>query len=422
MFILVVPAYGNTELEGVLEGAPYRIVVPTNWNGTLLIYSRGTGSSFLPNGKVGISPLTNVVGVDPAISNQDAAILEEQLLADGYALAASAYSDQGLWVVDAGLYDTKKLAQHFKEIVANPRRTIIWSRSQGTLISLKTSEQPFGGGFDGTIAGCAVGAGAPRVWDLGLDIALAYETAFGWPATWGSARDVREGVKFNSDVLPILIQQVTDFANVGRFEFVRLVNQLPLNGFYPGATGGGFGGFNWLFSDMFFITEVRSEVERLARGVPVQNLDHNYTLSATERAYLASLGVPVDTWLQQMNSRRIAADSQARPYLDRFSDFDGDIRTPVLTMHTTGDGLVLPSNESAYGKTVADAGRSDNLLQVYTNGWGHCTFTPAQWFTAVRAMSAWIDSGVRPGLTTFPASLGFDTGYVPGSLPQPPAQ
>jgi hypothetical protein len=32
---------GPLDLSGEINGAPYRIVVPSNWNGTLLVYAHG---------------------------------------------------------------------------------------------------------------------------------------------------------------------------------------------------------------------------------------------------------------------------------------------------------------------------------------------------------------------------------------------
>jgi len=165
------------ELEGELKGASYRIMVPENWKGTLLVYARGTGQSFTIDGKVGLSPLVNVVGVDPSVSNELAEELESILVGQGYALAASAYSDPGLWILQDGISDTLALTLFFQGRVGKSVRTIIWSRSQGTLVALKSIEK-FQKIYDGVIAGCAVGAGAPRTWDSAVDFALAYDVAF----------------------------------------------------------------------------------------------------------------------------------------------------------------------------------------------------------------------------------------------------
>ena len=45
----------------------------------------------------------------------------------------------------------------------------------------------------------------------------------------------------------------------------------------------------------------------------------------------------------------------------------GALTKPVLTLHTTIDGLVLAEHESAYAETVNAAGASDWLVQTYTD-------------------------------------------------------
>ncbi len=53
---------------------------------------------------------------------------------------------------------------------------------------------------------------------------------------------------------------------------------------------------------------------------------------------------------------RIEADPGAVQDLSRYIIFDGDVAMPVLTMHTTGDGLVANQDEQAYASVVRTAG------------------------------------------------------------------
>ena len=47
------------------------------------------------------------------------------------------------------------------------------------------------------------------------------------------------------------------------------------------------------------------------------------------------------------------------------------------------------------------------------------TFTSDQVLTTIRAMELWIDSGVKPPLSLFPESQGFDHTFVPPAWPYP---
>ena len=103
-------------------------------------------------------------------------------------------------------------------------------------------------------------------------------------------------------------------------------------------------------------------------------------------------------------------------YLAQNISFNGRISVPVLTMHTTGDGLVVPENEQAYASVVGRAGNSRLLRQIFVSRAGHCAFTPAETITAAQALlrrlatGRWDDGALRPGsLNAAAAALGPPT-------------
>ena len=409
LFLLSVPAsearapqQGQPlNLEGTLNGAPYKIRVPAEWNGTLVVYAHGYTDKADHPGETDSRRADAAPGGPP---------FEDLLLSQGYAVAGSAYLDNG-WAVREGVADTLALVSFFKGRVGEPQRTILWGFSLGSVVALKSAEE-FPNVYDGVIAACGLGAGATRNWDGAGAVALAYDVAFGWPAAWGMVGDVRDDLDFETEVVPVLRSQVLDQMNLGRFEFIRLVNGLPAQDFYTGS--------NWLFTDFYFVTEARAELERRAGGPVVQNLNHTYTLAGAEKTYLGSLGVNAEALLAAMNARRnIEAPPSARRYLENYADYAGHITNPVLTIHTTVDGLVVPANESVYRATVEAAGRQNHLVQVYTNAVGHCRFTPEQLLLAVQAMVSWLKTGMPPGPEFFPEGFGFVPDFVPPPWPQP---
>lgn len=393
-------------LEGTLGGAAYEVIVPDNWNGTLVMYAHGYRDRADAPGQ------TDDVSASAAPTEE----IAEALLAEGYALAGSAYRRNG-WAVKEGIIDTKRLARWFRRNVAIPDQVLLTGYSMGSLVTFASIER-FPQVYDGALPACAVGAGASRAWDGGLVLDLAYATAFRWPARWGTPGDVSNYLPFggiNEDgslygaVFPRLAVRASNPDNFGLFEFVRLVSHLPAEDFLSGS--------NWLFTDMYFGTEARAEVERRARGPVVQNLDHEYTLTDDEKAYLASLGVDADSLLYEMNATRYEADPEARAYLEANADYTGEITGPVLTLHTTVDGLVPASHEAAYADTVAAAGRSDDLMQVFTESVGHCTFSTEQVVTSVMALDEWVRTGQRPDPVLFDESLGFAPDFQPEPWP-----
>ena len=401
--------FAPLDLSGELHGAPFRIRVPENWNGTLLVFAHGYRDKADHPGEV------DNRNADIAPS----AALEAPLLAQGFALAGTAFKDNG-WAIGDSMQDTKNLAVFFRANIAKPDHTILWAASVGTVGALKNMEQ-FDGIFDGSLCLCAVGAGATRVWDNGLPAYLAYDVIFGVPAAWGTVGEVRNDLNFDTEVVAKLAPELANPANFPGFEFIRLVAGTPGRGITPPPPPAFYPG--WVLTDFFFLTEARAELQRRAGGPYVQNLDHNYSLTAAERAYLAGLGLPtpvVDGWLAQMNARRnIAADPSARNYVRNNTDFNGKIRKPVLTLHTAIDPLVVVPNENAYAETVAAANRQDLLFQTFTNANGHCNLTGPQILTAVGAIDLWVRTGVRPTNAQFPAALGFNSAFTPPSMLQP---
>ena len=401
--------FAPLDLAGELHGAPYRIRVPENWNGTLLVFAHGYRDKADHPGEV------DNRNADVAPS----AALEAPLLAQGFALAGTAFKDNG-WAIGDSMQDTKNLAVYFRDNIAKPDHTILWAASVGTVGAFKNMEQ-FNGIFDGALCLCAVGAGATRIWDTGLPVYLAYDVVFGVPPAWGTVGEVRNDINFDTEVVAKLGPELANPANFPGFEFIRLVAGNPGRGITPPPPPAFYPG--WVLTDMFFLTEARAELQRRAGGPYVQNLDHNYSLTAAEKAYLAGLGLPtavVDGWLAQMNARRnIAADPSARNYVRNNTDYNGKIRNPVLTLHTAIDPLVIVSNEAAYAELIASANKEDLLFQTYTNANGHCNFTGPQILTAVGAIDLWVRTGVRPTNAQFPAALGFNSAFVPPPFLQP---
>jgi hypothetical protein len=391
------------DLSGEIHGAPYRIRVPDTWNGTLLIFAHGYRDKADHPGEI------DNRNADIAPS----AALEAPLLAQGFALAGTAYKDNG-WAIEDTIQDVKNLAVFFRENVAQPQRTIIVAASLGTFVGFKSMEQ-FNGIYDGALCLCGAGAGATRLWDSGVPLYLAYDVIFGIPASWGTVGEVRNDIDFDTEVLAKLAPELSNIANFPKFEFIRLVAKNPGRGITPPPPPAFYPG--WALTDFFFFTEARAELQRRAGGAIVQNLDHNYTLTAAEKAYLAGLGVPgpvVDAWLAQMNARRnIEADRSARNYVRNNTDYNGKIHNPILTMHTIIDPLLVVANESAYTELNASRGKEELLFQTYTTGVGHCNLTGPQILTGVHAIDSWVRTGVRPTSALFPAALGFNQAFVP---------
>ena len=388
--------------EGEHSGANYKIVVPDAWNGTLVVLAHGYRDKADHPGEV-----DNRSAMDAGFT-----AIANGLAAQGYAVAATSYRDNG-WAVKESIHDITALRARFNGLVGKPDTALLMGFSLGSFVTAKLAEQR-SGLFDGYLPACGVLAGAPRAWDTGAAGMLAYKLIFGVPSSWGTPADADNDVDFETEVAPTLLGQVLNPLNFGKWEFIRLVSgargpTIPLApGLYP----------SWLFTNFFFFTEARAEAERRAGGPYVQNVTHSYSLPASELAYVGTLGFNAAPVLAAMNaSERFSGDQSARNYMSHYATFSGKLSDPVLTIHTKWDTLVPWGHESAYAETVAAAGASDLLVQASTNGLGHCNFSPTEIGASVALLESWAETGVKPSAATL-AAAGLDPVTAPPEWPQ----
>ena len=101
----------------------------------------------------------------------------------------------------------------------------------------------------------------------------------------------------------------------------------------------------------------RAELEP-GRGNPSFNtgVNYKYQLSrsrdyAEVQALYTAAGLSLDADLAALKTApRIAADPGALTYATDNIIYNGQLTVPVLTLHTTGDGLVASENEKAYAR------------------------------------------------------------------------
>src|SRR5713101_6091350 len=149
---------GTNILQGTLGGANYTIAVPSNWNGTLVLYSHGY---IFPN-----QPLLNPA--DISFFGLFGFFLQQ-----GYAVAGSSYSQPG-WAVQQAFHDQIALLDFFDATCGTPTRTIAWGHSMGGLIAAGLV-QLYPDRFAGALPMCGALAGSIGDWNQGLDSAFAFK-------------------------------------------------------------------------------------------------------------------------------------------------------------------------------------------------------------------------------------------------------
>ncbi len=393
-------------LVDTLDGVKFKIRVPANWNGTLLLYMQPAKTDAPPPEPSMVPP---VIGpAEPA--------LETTLIARGYALAASEISTAG-WQIKEEVQDTFALAAYFRAKVGNPKRTILVGSSLGGLTALRMIED-YPRSFDGALSMCAPAAGWSRRIDRNLDFAVAYAAVFGWPKEWGTVAELRPGLDFLRDVYPVMRMPAATGPNFGGWEFIRLIYDVTPEALYGTCP---LNQIPMFLMSMWASTQMRENAGYWAAGPVAQNRNHHYSLSSEAKTYLAGLGVNADDLLAKMNAQTgIEASPVSREYLVRVGDVTGKISRPVLTMKTTLDSHTLVNHESAYRSSVEFWGRGQFLKQTFVASPGHCAFTSKQILLALAALESWLDTGVKPGDSFFPTADGFDNKFVPPAWPYSP--
>lgn len=416
-----------TTLPGSLpDGATFLIEVPANWNGTLFLYSHGYVVPGSPN------PAHDVG--DP--------FTRGFMLANGFALAGSSYAHTG-WAIQEALLDQIAVLDIFDQAFGHPQRTIAWGHSLGGIISaglIQRNPQR----FDAALPMCGVLSGGVGTWNTALDGEVAFSALI-------------------APQLPLQLVHITNpQVNLELAEQALAAAQATPQGRARIALGAALGNTPGWFTptspepdptdlvseetnqflwdaqvDFPFVFAFRAELEARAggnvswtTGVDFEEQFERSRVRDEVRALYKEAGLSLHDDLEALNhTARIKADPEAVEYLEKNIIFNGRIHVPVLTLHTTGDGLVVVENESAYKKVVEEAGNEKFLLREFVHRAGHCAFTPAETIAAVEKLLARLDTGKWPNsepddLNAAAAALGptFNIFFTSqGIVPTPPA-
>ena len=319
------------------------------------------------------------------------------LLGHGYALAGSSYATTG-WAIASALPDQIATLNAFDGSYGRPDHTIAWGHSLGGIITAGLI-QDYPQRFSAALPMCGVLSGGVATWNTALDAEFAFQQLID-PAVQVVNITSPGANLAGAEAAAASAQQTAQ--GRARLALVSALGDTP--GWFtplspePAATDYAAqeaNQFLWASQVTFpFVFDFRANLEADAGGNPSWNIGVNYFADLAKSAdyqevvalyQAAGLNLSADVHKLQ-SAPRITPDPQAVFYLARNIAFNGHISVPVLTMHTTGDGLVVPENEQAYRAVVDRAGRGNLLRQVFVDRAGHCAFTPAETITAVQVL------------------------------------
>lgn len=367
------------------HGARWTADVPPNWNGTLLLWSRG---------------------YSPVVGNpEDApAQLKPLLLGAGYALAGSNYGSGG-WALEEAVPAQQETVRAFAAEYGKPKRVIAWGNSMGGLVTTALAEaRPRQ--IDGGAPFCSSMGGAVGMMNMALDGAFAFKTLI------APSSDIRL-VSVDDDLLN---SQRASAALVGAMETPQGRARIVLAGVLGGIP-------SWTVKDSprprdkDFDTQAKQIGDALIRGVFLPRVDQekraqgvfSWNTAVDYRRQLARSGrrplveavyriarLDLEGDLARLNSApRIKADPSAVDYMMRNYTPSAKPAVPMLAVQAIGDGQTSPSLQQSYADQAKDDVRAQWLELA-----GHCNFAPGTVVTAIREIDARLQHGrwpARPG-------------------------
>lgn len=365
----------DTALAGTTDGgAFFLIVVPTLWNGDLVLWNHGFS----------LSPIGPVGDLGPLATLQ---------LSEGYAVAATSYQQIG-WALFKTKNDTQNMVSVFEANFGVPGNILINGASLGGIVTAHQIEKANIGNVVGALPFCGAVAGS-RNWDAALDLRLVYDVicsgvpgaaipggATGLPAPGFPSHPFGDAQFGGALQACFGIFAQPNFRTPGqtsRLAAYMAATQIPTESFV--VTDMGFG--------VFAYSNVIHDPAKLNGQQGVGNAGVTYPDAA------------IDAAIQRVSAHPGGANRISKNFTPKGNV--GSVK--IVSIHTDGDGLVIVENEKEY----ADVVPAGNLTTAIVNEAGntHCGFTGGELVSAWESLRGWVAGGPQPTVTDIQASCGF---------------
>jgi pimeloyl-ACP methyl ester carboxylesterase len=341
--------------SGIIKGTAYKIIFPQNWKGKLVMYAHGY--EFM-----GALPRQSS---NPQFNESMKPFLER-----GFAVAASDYAVQG-FALPEGVENTEALRKYFFKKYGKPDTAFIVGHSMGGGITLATIEN-FGKKYNGGLPLCPLSSRPYLQCRKEFDIYATFNALFPGIATpLSEIFDVAKvkPATLRSEMIPkamAIRKAIIEKDSVLGSEFAKRFDLK----------------FDDLPFSLFFNENVLRDIAQKAQGNPFDNTNTVYS------------GFP-DNWNINQKVERLAATVNPNIIFGKY-DRTGNINKPVVLMHTIYDQLIPPIYGVVNFENMVHQKNKDEYLTVkYTNGQGHCNFTPPQIGEAFDELRNWVKTKIK---------------------------
>jgi pimeloyl-ACP methyl ester carboxylesterase len=339
---------------GAISGAAYRIFFPPNWKGKLVMYAHGYEFMDTPR-----------QSQNPGFAKTMASFLDR-----GFAVAASDYQYQG-FALTQGVDDTEALRSYFVKKYGKPDTTFIVGHSMGGGVTLATLEN-FGQNYQGGVPLCPMSTQPYLQFRRAFDLYATFNGLFPGIATPLAnifnlskpyqASDFRSMLPKSKEMRTAILAKDSVLAVAFAKHYELKTDDLPMV--------------------LFFFGNMLRDLAQKQGGNPIDNTNTLYS------------GFPNDLEVNLKAERLVATASTDK--LFKKYDRTGKIDKPTLLMHTLYDQLIPPMyGVDNFENMVHQQDRDQYFTVFYTNGQGHCNFTPQQVNEAFDRLRVWVKTGKK---------------------------
>ena len=370
------PVPGARVDYGEIDGAGYRIELPEEWNGELLLWAHGFR---------GLNEAGD--GYDPRLTF-DELPSREDIVGLGYGWATSTYRANG-YVPGLGVDDLLKVKDRVTEIARRPSRTYCAGGSMGGATA-QLMAQEFPDEISAAVAYCGA-LGNIAVVDYMVAWHLLAHWFIGEPPgqldaqgvlDWSAPLGVRDGDEL---VLSPIGEQfaavIEHFTGGPRWAFREGLGLQWETAFYLGAV---FWPQLLESADM----QAGQVVEIATEELPTDTTAHRY-----EAANAAELGLDLDRLNAEVVRLRADPARRADPGVGISS---GELRVPLLALKTTGDVFTPIHLDRDYQQQVQAAGFGGKLVVQAIRRAGHCNFSASEALAGLTGIVTWLSFGLAP--------------------------
>ncbi len=345
----------KTEI-GEINGAKFRVDIPENWNGGLVMYCHGYSPVA---GSFNEGKLPAVLAV---------------FTAQGYALAQSGYAAGG-WAIEEAVQDTEALRRYFISKYGKPKETFVTGHSMGGFLTMLFMER-FAPSYDAGLALCGPLAPTTYFMERGaFDARVVFDYYF--PGALPRPDKVPADYKNSQDAAKEL-QALMDSQPEKAAALLR----------YSGAHN-----TKDLAGTLTFITFMLLDLQQRSGGNPFDN--RNAIYESTDNYNALNDGV-----------KRYTADPRAAEYVRNWYTPTGKLTRPMLAIHTSYDPLVPVRIPARYPELVEQTGSSALFVQQYVKHDGHCAILPNEVAAGFTELREWKEKGVKPHAGLHPETKG----------------